>query len=329
MRILLIEPFLTGSHRLWAEGLAAASRHTVRIAGLPGRYWKWRMQGSAEYFAARCGTDYEQPDLILATDMLDAAAFRGLVPLSWRRIPLAIYYHENQFAYPDAKRDWTYAHVNYRSALAAERLFFNSAWNRDSFLAGASDLLGRMPDCRPAAVAERLYSRSVVLPLGMDYAGLCRQPREPGPPVILWNHRWEADKGCEEFLSALHTLAAEEYRLLLFGEGAVDRDALSPMLRERIMDCGFVAERKAYRKAVGRADILPVAARQDFFGISVLEAVYAGVRPLLPERLVYPEHFPPSRFPEIYYRENFTEALRRALAGPLVQPSGLRERAAR
>ena len=47
MRILLIEPYFTGSHRAWAEGYAAASQHDVRLVTHDGRFWKWRMQGSA------------------------------------------------------------------------------------------------------------------------------------------------------------------------------------------------------------------------------------------------------------------------------------------
>ena len=39
------------------------------------------------------------------------------------------------------------------------------------------------------------------------------------------------------------------------------------------------------------ADILPVTSNHDFFGISVMEAVFCNVWPLLPNRLSYRELF--------------------------------------
>ena len=38
------------------------------------------------------------------------------------------------------------------------------------------------------------------------------------------------------------------------------------------------------------SDILPVTSNQDFFGGSIVEAMYCNVAPLLPNRLAYPEH---------------------------------------
>jgi hypothetical protein len=47
MKILLIEPYHTGSHAAWASGFATHSRHFVSTLTLPGRFWKWRMHGAA------------------------------------------------------------------------------------------------------------------------------------------------------------------------------------------------------------------------------------------------------------------------------------------
>jgi hypothetical protein len=47
MKILLLEPYCGGSHRAWAQGYAARSRHDVTLLTLPARFWKWRMQGGA------------------------------------------------------------------------------------------------------------------------------------------------------------------------------------------------------------------------------------------------------------------------------------------
>lgn len=40
MNVWLIEPYYAGSHRAWADGYQAHSRHAVHILKLPGRFWK-------------------------------------------------------------------------------------------------------------------------------------------------------------------------------------------------------------------------------------------------------------------------------------------------
>ena len=42
----------------------------------------------------------EVPDLILATDMLDLAGFRGQMGPVQAGVPTILYFHENQISYP-------------------------------------------------------------------------------------------------------------------------------------------------------------------------------------------------------------------------------------
>ncbi|MCK4549847.1 MAG: DUF3524 domain-containing protein, partial [Candidatus Krumholzibacteria bacterium] len=67
MNILIVEPFLTGSHKSWAEEYARHSSHEVDILGLEGRHWKWRMHGGAVTLAKYFLENDLDPDLILAT----------------------------------------------------------------------------------------------------------------------------------------------------------------------------------------------------------------------------------------------------------------------
>src|SRR5512135_1402358 len=96
MKVLLLEPYYTGSHAAWADGYAAHSRHQVAVLGLPGRFWKWRMHGGAVTLAREfMGMDFA-PDLLLATDMLDLTTFLALTRARTHAVPTAIYFHENQ-----------------------------------------------------------------------------------------------------------------------------------------------------------------------------------------------------------------------------------------
>ena len=137
----LLEPYCIGSHQLWAEGYARYSRHRVVLLTMPGRFWKWRMHGGAVTLARLARQQWEtegRPPLLLVSDMLDLPAFLGLTRDFLADVPVALYFHENQLTYPlppGEKRDLHYAFINYTSALAADRVFFNSAYHRDSFFA--------------------------------------------------------------------------------------------------------------------------------------------------------------------------------------------------
>ena len=58
------------------------------------------------------------------------------------------------------------------------------------------------------------------------------------------------------------------------------------------MQFGYVDDPAAYARWLWRADVLPVTSNHDFFGASVVQAIYCGCRPLLPRRLAFSEHIP-------------------------------------
>ncbi|MFQ5428238.1 MAG: DUF3524 domain-containing protein [Thermodesulfobacteriota bacterium] len=312
MNILIVEPYYTGSHAAWAEGYKKNSRHNVEILSLPGRSWKWRMHGGAVTLSSDFLAEGQRPDLILATDMLDLSTFLALTrPLS-HGIPTAIYFHENQFTYPwhpddrvrQRGRDSHYGFINFVSALAAERVFFNSAYHLESFLLGLSEYLGKYPDFQRTLYVDTIREKSAVLYVGMDFKALdssapaaealLRTSKEP--PLLLWNHRWEFDKNPEIFFRALYILMDRglDFEVAILGENfrgspLVFKEARE-RLGERVVHFGFVEDFSAYARWLKRADILPVTSRHDFFGCSVVEAIYSGCFPLLPHGLAYPEH---------------------------------------
>ena len=59
--------------------------------------------------------------------------------------------------------------------------------------------------------------------------------------------------------------------------------------KSNIEHIGFAESREDYEKVLLSSDLLISTADHEFFGIAVLEAISAGVYPLLPERLSYPE----------------------------------------
>ena len=151
-KVWLLNPYHTGSHRTWAEGFAAASRHEVHILSMAGQFWKWRMQGGVMELVEQARNllrEGHRPDVILATSMINLPAFLGLLHREIGPVPTALYMHENQLTYPPppgSKRDLTYGMIQHLSMLAADRVLFNSAYHREAWFDELPRLLKHFPD---------------------------------------------------------------------------------------------------------------------------------------------------------------------------------------
>lgn len=324
MKVHLVSPYHTGSHRAWAEGYSRFSEHEVELFTLPGSFWQWRLTGGFIPLASRLAAA-ETPDVLLATSMLDVAGLRGHLPPRLRAVPIALYMHENQITYPPLGRSRTernYGLITWSSLLAADAVAFNSAFHCDTLLAALPEFLGEFPDERHHSMIGSVAERAVVLPVGCELAGLAQGPKSD-PPLIVWNHRWDADKDPAAFLRILGGLDpdAGDFRVALLGERFVNqRDDLGEavrMLGDRVVVDGHLP-RSRYLEVLAEATITLSTAHQEFFGISVLEAMHAGVLPLLPDRLVYPERVPERMASRILYRSeaDAVRLLESALADP-------------
>lgn len=301
-RILLLSAYRADSHAAWVDWLTRTfDEFDWEVLELPGRHFRWRIRGNPLSWLHDLRDT--RADAVIATSMVDLATLRGLHP--WLgQIPALYYVHENQFAYPQGRhqvRSVEPQMVQLYAALAADRVLFNSSFNRDSFLAGAQQLLARMPDAVPRGVRERLSGHSAVLPVpiaSQKHGAIERDPR-----LILWNHRWEYDKGPELFAEAMLALAeqGEEFRLALLGArpdpAPEPLQGLREHLASRIVADGKVP-REAYTRLLARAGIAVSTALHEFQGLAMLEAIHAGATPLVPDALVYPEYCPEAcRYP--------------------------------
>ncbi|HXH58854.1 tRNA-queuosine alpha-mannosyltransferase domain-containing protein [Iamia sp.] len=96
MRVLLVEPWLTGSHQAWAEGFAVRSAHEVHVVAHDGAYWRWRLRGGAVTLAEAAAVvvaEHGPPDLVLASSMLDVPAFCGHARAWMGETPIALFLH--------------------------------------------------------------------------------------------------------------------------------------------------------------------------------------------------------------------------------------------
>ena len=310
IHVLVLEPYYGGSHKSFLSGLRQLP-FTFSFMTLPARKWKWRMRLAAPYYARKLHNTGMRADRILCSTFVDVAAFRGLAPSWVNDVPLLTYFHENQFAYPlqvDDERDFHFALTNMTTALASDCLAFNSEYNLKSFLHGIEKLHKNSYDLKLDNPCNAVRGKSGVIAPGIDFSVIdtVEEPDSRGSPVILWNHRWEHDKNPDLFFNTLFDLDSRgiDYRLVVLGESFKEHPGVFDKAREKLahrtLHFGYVKSRREYAKWLKQGDIVVSTAGHEFFGISVIEAVRAGCRPLLPKRLSYPELFPE----EFLYDEN-------------------------
>ena len=324
LRVLVLEPYYGGSHKSFLTGLCRNLPFTFDLMTLPARKWKWRMRLSAPFYAQELHKSGRRYDRILCSTFVDVAAFRGLAPSWVREVPLLTYFHENQFAYPtqfEDERDLNYALTNLTTALSSDRIAFNSLYNLESFMEGIEETLKHSYDLKLENTTGEILGKSRVLPPGIDFSVIdeAEEKNRPGPPVILWNHRWEHDKDPDSFFEALFDLDREgiDFDLVVLGESFKSHpeifDDAKKRLSEKVLHFGYVRSRNDYAHWLKQGSIVVSTARHEFFGIAILEAVRAGCRPLLPRRLSYPELFPEDF---LYHEEDLLDRLKEAVRKP-------------
>lgn len=322
LSVWLLSAYRSQSHGAWADWLCKTfSDIHWQKRELPGRHFRWRIRGNPLSWLHQLPDD--TPDFILATSMVDLATLKGLHP-RLANIPCIYYFHENQFAYPTNAQQHPSVDpqmVQLYGALAANRLIFNSAYNRDSFLQGVDSLLKKLPDEVPQNIVSELQNKCHLLPVAIKPVA-CKAERK-NPQLILWNHRWEYDKAPQVFADALDILSKTypSFQLALLGERPPQKpDALLQIEQqhsERITINQRVSK-KDYRQLIAQAGIVVSSAVHEFQGLAMLEAASAGTIPLVPDDLCYRE-----QYAEKYrYKAGSSKALAKKLYSTLQQPPG-------
>ena len=246
-------------------------------------------------------------DAIVATSMVDLATLKGLVP-ELATVPTLVYFHENQFSYPvnrvagGAVRSIEPQMVTLYSALSAQKVVFNSEHNKKTFLSGVAALLKKLPDEVPNNVLALLDSKSSVIPVPLESScfTLPTAKVKPRPLTLLWNHRWEYDKGPERLFAIVQQLVAQAPELSLcfhiVGQQFRQEPAVFAELKKLLAKAGWLGEwgflpTEKYQTVLAQSDIALSTALHDFQGLAVLDAVAAGCAPLLPSRVAYPDFF--------------------------------------
>lgn len=295
---LLLSAYDATSHRRWREQVVEFVPFDWRVETLPPRHFSWRYRGNALSFGL--GDLPDQPfDVVLATSATNLAPLLGLRP-NLRAANVVVYFHENQFAYPSRTSSGVDPHLAIQEVLtaaAADRVVFNSEWNRESFFEGASAFLKMMPDAVPRGVLESIDAKSTVLPVPVSPPEASHVAGD-GPLRLVWNHRWEHDKGPDALLEMCRGLAevTDQWELAVVGQRF--RDVPNALIQlesefaDKLTQYGWLESRTAYLQLLQRSDVVVSTAEHEFQGIAVIEALMCGCRAWVPDALAYPEYVP-------------------------------------
>lgn len=309
MRILLLSAYHSASHRYWCEGLMAAlPEFEWTLKTQPARHFSWRVRASGWLWGRSDDPDFEADyDLIIATSLSDIVTVKALCP-ALQPVPVWLYFHENQFAHPLSDQQYTDHQISWQfqsiqNALCADWISFNTAFNRDTFLAGARQLLKKFPEKLPGQPIDQLTQNSEVLPVPLTNRFHSHRAAPKHINRIVWNHRWEWDKRPELLLSVLMALHGEgfDFELAMLGSGggrkAGQFKKARERLREHIVHWGE-ADESTYSEFIRTAGIGVSTALHDFQGLAMLELAQAGATVVVPRRVAYPECLPGACFYE-------------------------------
>ncbi|MGL1891026.1 MAG: DUF3524 domain-containing protein [Spirochaetaceae bacterium] len=300
MKILLLSAYNTQSHNYWGQFLIKnLPEHDWVFLELPPRKFSWRIRGNPLSWMAEnskeLGSTY---DTILATSMVDLSTIIGLFP-HLGCANKVIYFHENQFEYP-LSDDKNHSNVesmmvNLYGAFCADRVVFNSKYNRDSFFSGGHKLLRKINDHSPVSILEKIRNKSTIIPVP-----ICDKATTITPKIknsLIWNHRWEYDKNPEDYYKTLKILEENniDFKLIMMGIQFKNSprvfDKIKSNFSQNIL-CWGQQSKEDYISWLSKGELIVSTAIHEFQGLAVMEAVQYGAIPIVPNRLSYPEWFP-------------------------------------
>jgi len=304
LNILVLEPYLGGSRKHFINGISSHSSHKIIPITMPDRHLRWRMMGGGVTMAEYSLQHEEHVDVIFASSATNLTAFLALTNPRFANTPVILYMHENQLTEPVAagqKRELTYSYINYLSALVADQVVFSSKFHMDTFFQALPEFLRQFPDYKPKDHIDKIQKKSRVL-----HPGIFLKHFDPHPdtrksnklPVILWNQRWTEDKDPAKFFRMMNRLddAGFVFELILAGDNRHDKpvefEKAWSRYGRRIVHFGFVDDISTYCKLLHKADIVVSTSTYEFYSVAIMEAIYAGCHPIVPNGLTYPELIP-------------------------------------
>ncbi len=223
-------------------------------------------------------------------------------------LPIVLYMHEFQAAYPENPQQKGFDHlplslIQMHSSFLAGQVWFNSDYLRHCFLRQTRDIYKKLPTPKHplGTEPEKLAQKCVTLypPLSLDQAFDTNTANASNTCTIAWNHRWAFDKQPDQLFQLMEKARDDwdfPFCFVLAGMGGTNylkrtKQQIPTMAPEQ---CKWVPELdwESYRTLLSASDFVLSTATQENFGLSVLEGLFHGALPIVPDAEVYPELYP-------------------------------------
>jgi glycosyltransferase involved in cell wall biosynthesis len=317
--IALLEPWYQGSHRAWADALVDASTHHIELIAHPVGPWRRVLRDAPMWFSSRleeAARELGPPSVVLASSPIDLASVLGLSRAATSGAQILLFQHESQMLYPPGPKGGIAIGpgvVDWHTFAAADRIFVASRYHHREINERLAGFVAEHTDPSQEPMVRKILDRLAVLPVGIDYTSLAADrpsAKNPEPPCrIVWNHRWDHDKAPHRFVHALSVLHGRgaNFELVLLGDSSGAGSDIRALAEERL--AGHIvhsgaATKADYVKLLQSSDVVVSTSDHDFFGVAAAEAIAAGCRPLLPDRLGYPELVPQRQAEHFLYRDD-------------------------
>ncbi len=306
MKILLLSAYNALSHKNWCHGLMSnIPQYDWTMLTLSPNNFPWRIRGNPlSWLATENKTLVQKYDVVIATSMVDLATLCGIFP-NLANAHKIIYFHENQFAYPLSNQIKNGnlkslriepLMVNLYGAFAADKVVFNTNFNRTSFIENSKKFLKKMPDKSPLSCIDIIEKKSSILPVPIKEYLQQKTTNKPIPNSIIWNHRWEYDKNPKDFFDACYLLKKWNipFKLIVMGQQFKNSPSEFHKAKEILENeiiCWGEQPSDEYHKWLSKGKYVVSTAIHEFQGVAIMEASQAGCIPVIPDRLSYPEIF--------------------------------------
>lgn len=159
-------------------------------------------------------------------------------------------------------------------SLSADIVLFNSNFNKTTFLDNIQKIVKILPDHRPKKLKEQIEVKSQVLYFPISFPENMTFNRS-SVLHIVWPHRWEFDKGPEQFFEVMLKLKKNNYKfkLSVLGEIFCDVpeifDSVKEELKDEIVHYGFLDSKEEYFNVLRSCHVVVSTANHEFFGVSM------------------------------------------------------------